>query len=215
MYVLSNEAAKVAEFLLQIEAVVLRPATPFTWASGILSPIYCDNRKILSFPDVRNQVKQIMTATIKTHFSDIDVLAGVATGGIAMGVLVAQELHAPYIYVRSSAKGHGLQNAVEGVLHENQKVVVIEDLVSTGGSSLTAAHALKDKKAHVLGMVAIFTYGMPISIENFEKEGISLFALSDYATLIEVALQKGYINQNELNLLNEWRKSPQTWNPNA
>jgi orotate phosphoribosyltransferase len=206
-----ERALKVAEFLLQIKAVELKPETPFTWASGLKSPIYCDNRKTLSYPAVRTFLRQQFVEAIQETYGKPDVIAGVATGGIAIGALVAQELGLPFIYVRSEAKKHGLGNQVEGVLESGQKVVVIEDLISTGGSSLNAVAALEEAGAHVMGMVAIFTYGFPRATEAFEKAECKLVTLSNYDALLKYASQGNAISQQQLVTLQSWKSDPQKW----
>lgn len=211
----NNEtASRIADYLLQIKAIKLQPANPFQWASGWFSPIYCDNRKILSYPNIRKFIRDALAATIKSNYSDVEVIAGVATGGIAIGALVAQELDLPFIYVRSGSKGHGLQNQVEGVVHAGQKVVVIEDLISTGMSSLNAVKALKETGCEVMGMVAIFTYGFQIAMDNFEEENCELHTLGNYETLIEHALNKSYINPDDMDSLKQWRSDPSVWKKN-
>ncbi|MCD7962637.1 MAG: orotate phosphoribosyltransferase [Rikenellaceae bacterium] len=202
---------EIAKSLLQIKAIKLNPANHFTWASGWFSPIYCDNRKILSFPEVRKQVYKSFAKIISEKYPDADVIAGVATGAIAHGALVAEEMGKPFIYVRSSPKFHGLTNQVEGSYNKGDKVVVVEDLVSTGGSSLNAVEALRDAGCEVQGMAAIFTYGFPDAEQNFRKAGVKLDTLSDYGTMIELAIEQGYVKPEELETLQEWRKSPQTW----
>ncbi|MGE0566499.1 MAG: orotate phosphoribosyltransferase [Bacteroidia bacterium] len=202
---------KVAEFLLQIKAIKLQPDNPFVWASGWKSPIYCDNRKTLSFPSIRTYIRQQFVATINKNFAKPDVIAGVATGGIAQGALVAQEMGLPFVYVRSEAKKHGLTNMIEGVVEEGQSVVVIEDLISTGGSSLKAVSALREKGCSIKGMAAIFTYGFDVANENFKKANCKVETLTSYDTLISVALQKGYITENDIDSLNEWRIAPDKW----
>ncbi|PLW94454.1 MAG: orotate phosphoribosyltransferase [Marinilabiliales bacterium] len=204
-------ALQTAKFLLQINAIKLNPANPFTWASGWKSPIYCDNRKILSYPEVRSDILNFFIEQINAEYPYIDAIAGVATAGIPMATLIADRMNLPLVYVRSSSKGHGLQNQIEGVLQEGQKVVVIEDLVSTGGSSLRAVDALRDAKANVLGMMAIFTYGFPKADENFANSNCKLFTLSDYSFLIKQAQIDGIVSEDQLDLLGEWRKSPDTW----
>lgn len=203
---------KVAEFLLQIKAVRLTPFTPITWASGWQSPIYCDNRKTLSYPQIRTYIRQQFVEVITEQYGKPDVIAGVATGGIAMGALVAQELGIPFVYVRSSAKAHGLTNQIEGVLEKGQSVVVLEDLVSTGSSSLNAVKALKEAGASIKGMVAIFTYGFDIAKENLKKENCKLATLTNYDSLLQQALNTRFIEDKEIKALKEWRKSPSTWN---
>jgi len=197
--------------LLQIKAVELNPENPFTWASGWKSPIYCDNRKILSYPKIRTFVRQEFSKLIESEFGGVDVIAGVATGGIGIGALVAQELDLPFVYIRSSAKGHGKQNQVEGVISEGQNVVVIEDLISTGGSSLKAIDALKPLNVNVKGLIAIFTYGFQQAVDTFQNESFPVYTLSSYESLIEEAAEKGYIQKEILDSIMEWRTSPSTW----
>ncbi len=206
-----NTAAKTAEFLLQIKAIKLQPTEPFTWASGWKSPIYCDNRLTLSYPTIRNYIRSEMAAQIEEHYGKPDVIAGVATGAIAMGVLVAEIMGLPFIYVRSKAKEHGRQNQIEGNLESGQRVVVIEDLISTGGSSLAAVDALRETGAKVLGMMGIFTYVFNVSEENFTKSNCELLTLSDYEHLLDHASKTGYIREDELELLQNWRKEPSAW----
>lgn len=206
-----QRALKVAEYLLKIKAVELNPDNPFTWASGLKSPIYCDNRKTLSYPDIRNAVRDIFVEIINEKYPAPDVIAGVATGGIAIGALVAQSLNLPFIYVRSEAKKHGLGNQVEGVLHEAQRVVVIEDLISTGSSSLNAVEALRERKAIVTGMVAIFTYDFDKARNNFSSHNCKLETLTDYNALLNQAVQSGYINATHLTTLNAWKQNPESW----
>lgn len=209
-----NTASKVAEFLLQIKAVKLQPENPFTWASGIKSPIYCDNRKTLSYPQIRTFIRQTFVETINKNFAKPDVIAGVATGGIAIGALVAQELGLPFVYVRSEAKKHGLTNMIEGDIESGQNVVVIEDLISTGGSSLKAVEALREKGCNVKGMVAIFTYGFEEAEQNFLKSKCSLKTLTDYDSLINTALTKDYISEKDIKSLSQWRLNPHSWQNN-
>ncbi len=201
----------IASQLLHINAIKLSPEKPFTWASGWNSPIYCDNRKTLSFPEVREIIKQEFAQLVRELYPNAEVIAGVATGAIAHGILVADELDLPFIYVRPDAKKHGLGNQIEGAFEAGQKIVVIEDLISTGGSSLAAVRSLREAELEVLGMLAIFSYGFPLSEENFEKEKVKLDVLSNYASLLDLAVQGGYINDEQLSSLKEWRKSPQTW----
>lgn len=201
----------IANSLLQINAIKLSPANPFTWASGWKSPIYCDNRKVLSFPHERKKVYEAFAKVIAHKYPQADIFAGVATGAIAWGAGAAEIAGKPFIYVRSSAKAHGLTNQVEGHYEKGQKVVVIEDLISTGGSSLAAVEALREAGMEVLGMVAIFTYGFPIAAENFTKAEVELTTLSNYNTMIEAALDSGYITPQEVATLKEWRTSPSTW----
>ncbi len=197
--------------LIEIDALKLSPSKPYTWASGWHSPIYCDNRKILSYPNVRKIVCSSFKNFINTHFSGVNVVAGVATGAIAHGALVAHELELPFVYVRSAPKNHGLTNLIEGDLKPNQKVVIIEDLISTGQSSLAAVEAIRKAGCEVLGMVAIFTYGFDIARKNFEQQGVTLYTLSSYNELIEYATAIGAIHPEQIDLLNAWRKSPDTW----
>jgi orotate phosphoribosyltransferase len=208
----NDKALKVAEFLLQIKAVKLQPKNPFTWASGWKSPIYCDNRVTLSYPTIRTFIRQTYAEMIIDHYGKPDVIAGVATGGIAQGALVAQELGIPFIYVRSSAKGHGMGNQIEGYYEKGQKVVVIEDLISTGGSSLKAIDALRDGGLDVKGLVAIFTYGFEMAVQNFKNSECPFVTLTNYDTLIEQALKLDYVSTEDVESLKDWRKSPETWN---
>ncbi len=204
-------ASKVAEFLLQIKAIKLQPDDPFVWASGIHSPIYCDNRVTLSYPEIRTFIRQELCEAIEDQFTNPELVAGVATGGIAQGALVAQELGIGFCYVRASTKGHGLQNQVEGIVETGQDVVVIEDLVSTGMSSLKAVAALRERGANVKGMMAIFSYGFDATAERFKKEECPLTVLCDYDSLLDVALKTNYINEKQLTSLKEWRKDPKSW----
>lgn len=208
---MSTVAETVASQLLQIKAIKLEPEHPFTWASGWKSPIYCDNRKTLSYPEVRNYIKEQFAVAIRAKYPQAEVIAGVATGAIAQGVLVAQELGLPFIYVRSSAKGHGLENLIEGEYKAGQKVVVIEDLISTGGSSLQAVEALKNAGCDVLGMMAIFTYGFQKAIDNFKAANCQLDTLSNYSAMIDLAVKSGYIKEAEVEKLKEWRISPESY----
>lgn len=207
----NDHALKVAEFLLQIKAVELKPDNPFTWASGLKSPIYCDNRKTLSYPKIRTFIRQQFVDVISEHYGKPDVIAGVATGGIAIGALVAQEMGLPFVYVRSEAKKHGLNNQVEGALEPGQSVVVIEDLISTGMSSLNAVQALRDADAKVMGMVAIFTYGFEKARLNFENAKCSLQTLSDYDSLLNQALNSKNITPKQLETLQSWKSNPEEW----
>jgi orotate phosphoribosyltransferase len=202
---------QVAKELLAIDTIKIQPETPFTWASGWKSPIYCDNRKVLSFPSTRKVICQQFTRLVKEKYPQAEVIAGVATGAIAHGVLVAEALGLPFIYIRSKPKGHGLENLIEGDLQPDAKVVIIEDLVSTGSSSLAAAEAVRNYGAEVLGMLAIFTYNFPQASENFEKAGIELTTLSDYNTLLKIAYDAGEITDKQLESLNNWRKNPESW----
>jgi len=211
--ILNNDRAlKVAEFLLQIKAIKLQPTNPFTWASGWKSPIYCDNRKTLSYPAIRTFIRQAYCEEILEKYGKPDFIAGVATGGIAQGALVAQELGIPFVYVRSTPKGHGLGNQIEGDFEKGQKVVVIEDLISTGGSSLQAVDALREAGCEVKGLVAIFTYDFDIAKENFKKAKCPFRTLTNYDFLIEQAIRKEYINESDLDSLQAWRANPSTWN---
>lgn len=203
----------VAGKLLEIKAVKLQPEKPFTWASGWKSPIYCDNRKTLSYPEVRSLIKVELARIVMEKYPDADAIAGVATGAIAQGALVADLLGLPFVYIRSSKKDHGMENLVEGYIEEGRKVVVIEDLISTGGSSLKAVQAIRDeKKCEVLGMVAIFTYGFHLAEEQFRNANVELTTLSNYEAVIEKALQINYIPESALPTLKEWRKDPSHWN---
>lgn len=204
-------AENTAKYLLQVKAVKLNNEHPFTWASGRKSPIYCDNRVTLSYPEIRTFIRQQFVDIIKSHFPDVEVIAGVATGGIAQGALVAQELDKPFVYVRSEAKSHGLTNQIEGEIHEGQSVVVIEDLVSTGKSSLIAVDALRAKGCVVKGMVAIFTYGLAVAQQNFDNAKVELHTLSNYDTLIQVASRENYVSRSDLDSLAQWRKNPEQW----
>ena len=212
--ILNKETAKkTAELLLQIKAIKLEPQQPFTWASGWKSPIYCDNRIILSYPMIRNYVRENFARQIEEKYGKPDVIAAVATGAIGIGMLVAEYLSLPFAYVRPEPKGHGRQNQIEGNLEEGQTVVVIEDLISTGNSSLNAVKALKEAGANVKGMFAIFTYGFDTSVKNFENLKIDLHTLSDYENLIETAQNTNYINTEEAVVLRKWREDPANWKP--
>tara|TARA_B110001454_G_C12720440_1_gene434462 strand:- start:932 stop:1573 length:642 start_codon:yes stop_codon:yes gene_type:complete len=206
-----DTAKKTAEHLLQIKAIKLSPSEPFNWASGWKSPIYCDNRITLSYPSVRVFLKEEIAKIVELEYGKPDVIAGVATGAIAIGILVAQELGVPFIYVRPEPKKHGRKNQIEGYLESGQNVVVIEDLISTGNSSLNAVEALKEAGAVVKGMVAIFSYGFDVADKNFEEKDVRLTTLSNYDSLLEQALDSSYINEKELITLNDWRKSPSEW----
>ncbi|PKP48216.1 MAG: orotate phosphoribosyltransferase [Bacteroidetes bacterium HGW-Bacteroidetes-12] len=208
-----ESAHKIAELLLQIKAIKLQSANPFIWASGWKSPIYCDNRKALSYPPVRTYIRQQFVDAIKEHYPTAEIVVGVATGGIAHGALVAEALGLPFAYVRSAAKGHGLENLIEGDLKPGQQVVVIEDLVSTGGSSLKAVEELRESGCNVLGMLAIFSYGFDTAIQNFKTSKCKLITLSDYNTLIDAALNTKFISEKEVDSLNKWRKNPSEWKP--
>ena len=206
-----STAKKTAEVLLQINAIKLRPKEPFTWASGWKSPIYCDNRLVLSFPLVRNFIKEEIAKNIEIEFGKPDVIAGVATGAIGIGALVAEYLGLPFVYVRPEAKKHGRQNQIEGFIEKGQNVVVVEDLISTGKSSLVAVNALKTAEVNVKGLVAIFTYGFEVSKENFKTNNVNLFTLSNYESLLEQALDTNFINQNEVEILSKWNSNPSEW----
>jgi orotate phosphoribosyltransferase len=206
-----DTAEKTAELLLQINAIKLNPRNPFTWASGWQSPIYCDNRIILSFPLIRNYVRDEFSKHIEKQFGKPDVIAGVATGAIGIGILVAESMGLPFVYVRPEAKKHGRQNQVEGFLQKGQNVVIVEDLISTGNSSLMAVEALRAAGANIKGMAAIFTYGFDIATENFEKANVDLFTLSNYQNLLNLAVAKKYISEEEEQTLREWNVSPSTW----
>jgi orotate phosphoribosyltransferase len=204
-------AEQVAAHLLRVKAVKLSPGQPFTWASGWKSPIYCDNRKTLSHVDARTCIRDGLARLVHEKYPDAELVAGVATGAIAQGALVAQELGLPFAYVRSSAKGHGLENRIEGECTAGQRVVVVEDLVSTGGSSLQAVEALRGAGCRVMGMVAIFTYGFKESTRNFETARCPLDTLCDYETMITLAAREGYVQPNEIERLQAWRSSPETY----
>ncbi|CAN1522105.1 PyrE Orotate phosphoribosyltransferase [Flavobacteriaceae bacterium] len=206
-----DTAEKTAELLLQINAIKLNPRNPFTWASGWNSPIYCDNRITLSFPAVRNYIRDEFSKNIEKQFGKPDVIAGVATGAIGIGILVAESLGLPFVYVRPEPKKHGRLNQVEGFLQRGQNVVVIEDLISTGNSSLLAVEALKEAGANVKGMAAIFSYGFEIATENFKNANVDLYTLSNYENLLPLAVSKKYITEEEELALQNWRKNPSTW----
>jgi orotate phosphoribosyltransferase len=206
-----DSALKIAEFLLQIKAIKLNPAHPFKWASGWKSPIYCDNRITLSHPKIRTYVRQQLEQSILTNFGKPDVIAGVATGAIAQGVLVAEAMGLPFVYVRAAAKEHGMGNLIEGKIEKGQSVVVVEDLISTGMSSLKAVDALRAADCDVKGMVAIFSYGFKTASDNFKKSKCKLFTLSDYEILIKQALQSNYITDKDLKSLKAWRENPAEW----
>lgn len=197
--------------LLEVKAIKLQPNNPFTWASGWKSPFYCDNRKTLSFPALRNYVKQELVHNILEHFPEAEAVAGVATGAIAQGALVADALHLPFIYVRSKPKDHGMENLIEGELPKGTKVVVVEDLISTGGSSLKAVEAIRKYGCEVVGMVASYTYGFQTAKDAFEAADVKLVTLTDYEHVVAQALETGYISETDVNLLHEWRKDPANW----
>lgn len=208
---MEETARIVAKKLLEIHAIKLSVEAPFTWASGWKSPIYCDNRLSLSYPEVRTYIKDQLAETIKDNFSDVEAIAGVATAGIPQGALVAEALNIPFIYVRSKPKGHGMENMIEGKVTPGQKVVVIEDLISTGGSSLKAVEALNTSKFSVLGMLSIFTYGFKIADDNFKTAGVDLITLSSYNDLIDEALKLNYISEEQVSNLKNWRENPAEW----
>ena len=212
MIVNKDTAKKTAELLLQIKAIKLQPNEPFTWASGWKSPIYCDNRAVLSFPTIRTYLRQEIANLVVEKYGKPDVIAGVATGAIAIGVLVAEELGIPFVYVRPEPKKHGRQNQVEGMLESGSNVVVIEDLISTGKSSLNAVKALKKENVTVKGMIAIFSYGFVLAEENFKNDNVELTTLSNYTALLEQANDTNYISEKELDTLNAWRENPSEWN---
>jgi orotate phosphoribosyltransferase len=207
----STNAEKIASALLKVEAVKLNLQKPFIWSSGWNSPIYCDNRITLSYPELRSTIKQHLTAVVKEHYPEADAIAGVATAGIPQGALIADALNLPYLYVRSKSKGHGMENLIEGKLTASSKIVLVEDLISTGGSSLKAAEAIRNAGGKVLGIIAIFTYGLPHAAENFEKADIKGVALSDYDHLIASAANQGLIKKEQIEILQSWRKDPANW----
>lgn len=207
-----EEIAKtVAKKLLEIKAIKLNVEAPFSWASGWKSPIYCDNRLSLSYPKVRTYIKNLLAKTIQENFNEVEAIVGVATAGIPQGALVADTLNLPFIYVRSKPKGHGMENMIEGKITKGQKVVVIEDLVSTGGSSLKAVEALRKSEFSVLGMVSIFTYGFSLAEENFTRENVRLISLSSYSELIDEAYMLNYVTKEQISKLKKWRENPVTW----
>ena len=208
---MNNVATEFAAQLLEVKAVKVQPTEPFTWASGWKSPFYCDNRKTLSYPKLRTFVKNNLVELIKASFSDADAVAGVATGAIAQGALVADALGLPFCYVRSKAKDHGMGNLIEGTLPEGSKVVVVEDLISTGGSSLKAVEALRAAGFEVVGMVAAYTYGFPVAEAAFREAGVKLVTLTNYEAVVKVAIESGYITADQQPTLNEWRKDPANW----
>ncbi|MEX1239467.1 MAG: orotate phosphoribosyltransferase [Cyclobacteriaceae bacterium] len=209
--VLEDTAAPIAEMLLKIQAIKLNTGKPFTWSSGWKSPIYCDNRLSLSYPDVRRAIKRGLTDAIRENFFTAESIAGVATAGIAQGALVAEELELPFLYVRPKPKGHGMENLIEGKIVKNQKVVVVEDLVSTGASSLKAVEALRAAGFKVLGMVSVFSYGFDLATRNFYEADVSLISLSDYGHLLSQAVQEKYVGEDEIISLKSWRVDPANW----
>jgi len=206
-----NHPDKIAEYLLKSNSVKLQPASPFIWASGWKSPIYCDNRKTLAFPEARSYIKKAFCEIIKEKFLHFDVIAAVATGAIAQGAMVADVLEKPFCYIRSAPKDHGLSNLIEGNLEAGQKVIVIEDLISTGGSSIKAVEAVRDAGGIVEGMVAIFTYDFPSTVENFSKANITCYTLCNYNVLIDLALKLGIVKSEQLDILKKWREAPEKW----
>lgn len=200
-----------ASRLMKVKAIKLQPENPFTWASGWKSPFYCDNRKTLSYPDLRNYVKLELVHAVLENFPEAEAVAGVATGAIAQGALVADELNLPFVYVRSKPKDHGLENLIEGELKPGMKVVVVEDLISTGGSSLKAVEAIRKDCCEVVGMVASYTYGFDVAKKAFEEAGVKLITLTDYDHVVEQAKETGYIKPEHVEVLNEWRKDPANW----
>jgi len=204
-------AKQTAELLLQIKAIKLQPNEPFIWASGWKSPIYCDNRLLLSYPSIRNYVRSAIAKHLEDTFGKPDVIAGVATGAIGIGILVAEFLGLPFIYVRPEAKGHGRRNQIEGKIEAGQSVVIIEDLISTGKSSLNAVQALKEANVNIKGMIAIFSYGFEVAKTNFKKEGIVLYTLSNYESLLAQALKTKYITAEEKDILAQWNANPNQW----
>lgn len=211
MKINNDTAIQAARFLLQIKAIKLNNENPFTWASGRKSPIYCDNRITLSYPEIRTFIRQQFVSIINEHFAEVDVIAGVATGGIAQGVLVAQDIGKPFIYVRPEEKKHGLTNKIEGVVKEGQTVLIIEDLISTGKSSLQVVDSLREVGCVVKGMVAIFTYGLDVSLNAFNEKNVPLFTITDYDTLIDTAKEETYIKDEDISSLNNWKMNPEKW----
>lgn len=208
---MDNLKRDFASRLLQVKAIKLQPNNPFTWASGWLSPFYCDNRKTLSYPELRNYVKLELVHKVLEYFPEAEVVAGVATGAIAQGALVADELNLPFVYVRSKPKDHGLENLIEGDLKPGMKVVVIEDLISTGGSSLKAVEAIRSNACEVIGMVASYTYGFPVAEKAFREANVRLETLTDYEHVVAEALATGYISERDVDVLHDWRQAPDKW----
>jgi orotate phosphoribosyltransferase len=208
---MSTIEKRVAAHLLEIKAVLLQPSEPFTWASGWKSPIYCDNRKILSYPEKRRDICEAMVEVISEHFKDIDIIAGVATGAIAIGMLVAERLNKPFIYIRPKAKDHGTGSQIEGVMQKGANILIIEDLISTGMSSLAAADAVAKAGGEIVGMVAIFSYNFPKARKAFEEANIELHTLSNYDALVDQAVESNYIAENDVEVLKDWRVKPDTW----
>jgi orotate phosphoribosyltransferase len=211
MHARNDTALKTAESLLQVKAIKLQPDKPFTWASGWKSPIYCDNRVTLSYPKVRTFLRQSLVKLIEDKFGKPDVIAGVATAAIAQGALVAEAMGLPFVYVRASPKEHGRENLIEGELKPGQSVIVIEDLISTGGSSIKAVNAIRKADCKVTGMVSVFTYGFKVAEENFKKAKCAVHSLCNYETLIEKALESNYISKNDIKTLKAWRETPEDW----
>ncbi|MBP6334821.1 MAG: orotate phosphoribosyltransferase [Bacteroidia bacterium] len=211
MIVIEQTAAQIAEYLLQIKAIKLQPSEPFTWASGWKSPIYCDNRISLSYPAIRRSICEALTASIRHNLSEAELIAGVATAAIPQGVLVAEKMELPFVYVRSSPKDHGRENLIEGELKAGQKTVVIEDLVSTGKSSLKAVQALRDAGCQVLGLICVFNYGFLQAEKNFSDADVPIISLCSYDTLIQRALETNYIRKEEVATLQAWRNAPESW----
>ena len=210
----TEDARQIAKFLLQINAIILQPNNPFTWASGWKSPIYCDNRKSLSFPQIRTHIRMKICEIIKEKYPHANVIAGVATGGIAIGCLVAEELGLPFIYVRAKSKDHGKKNLIEGYYDQGQSVVVIEDLISSGKSSLAAVEVLRNEELNVRGLISIFSYSFDTADTNFKDANCEKTSLCDYNTLLNEALKSNYIEQKDLKILEKWRKEPSKWNQN-
>ena len=213
MNINTEVAQKIAESLLQIKAIKLQPQKPFTWASGWKSPIYCDNRVSLSHPAIRTYIRQKLAEVVQDEFGSVEMISGVATAGIPQGVLVAQDLGLPFSYVRSSSKDHGRQNQIEGEIVSGQRVVVIEDLISTGQSSLKAVEALREAGCNVVGLVSIFNYGFEEAVENFKQAKLQVISLCDYDTLVDIAAKFNYIHQDDIDMLKSWKRNPAEWGP--
>ncbi len=214
MMLKTDTALQIAEYLLEIKAIKLQPANPFTWASGWKSPIYCDNRISLSYPQIRSFICDALSESIRNNFSNAEAIAGVATAAIPQGALVADSMNLPFVYVRSSPKDHGRENLIEGEIKPGQKVVVIEDLVSTGKSSLKAVHALREAGCQVMGLICVFNYGFALAENNFNESNCRLVSLCNYNDLLKIALESNYIQKTELETLEAWRKAPETWGQN-
>ena len=215
IFKMEKVSVTIAKQLLDIKAIKLQPNDPFTWASGWNSPIYCDNRKALSYSNVRSYIKKAFADMANEMYPDVDVIAGVATGAIAQGALVADLLNKPFVYVRSAPKNHGLENLIEGDIKAGQKVLVIEDLISTGGSSLKAVEALRNAGCNVVGMLAIFTYGFPVAVDAFANANVKLTTLSNYQDMIGAAVETGYVTDADVAALQQWRTDPANWKPNT